>query len=135
MKIAIRYASKSGNTKKIADAIGKAANVPAKAVDTPLKEPVDLLFIGASLYAGRIDGTMKAFLEGLTAERAKRVVIFSTAAGDKRPDDEIREILAKKGIAVDSESFHCRGKFLLANRSHPDDNDCRRAMKFAEERV
>ena len=35
MKIAIRYYTKTGNTKKLAEAIGSAINVEAKTVDEP----------------------------------------------------------------------------------------------------
>ena len=38
MKIAVRYYSRGGNTKKLADAIAKAVGVEALTADTPLKE-------------------------------------------------------------------------------------------------
>lgn len=44
MKIAVRYYSKTGNTKKLADVIAKAANVSAESIPTKLKEPFDVLF-------------------------------------------------------------------------------------------
>ena len=43
MKIAIRYYTRSGNTKKLAEAIAEAASVEAKDVSVPLEEEVDVL--------------------------------------------------------------------------------------------
>ena len=46
MKIAIRYYSKTGNTEKLAEAIGEAIGVAPKTIDEPLNEDVDILFLG-----------------------------------------------------------------------------------------
>ena len=48
MNVAVRYYSRSGNTKALADAMARAAGVSAISVDAPeakLDEPVDVLFI------------------------------------------------------------------------------------------
>ena len=44
MKYAIRYYSKSGNTKKLADAISEVLDVPAYDLSHELTEDVDVLF-------------------------------------------------------------------------------------------
>ncbi len=54
MKIAIRYYTKTGNTKKLAEAISSAIGVEAKTVDEPLTEDVDILFLGSAVYAAGI---------------------------------------------------------------------------------
>ena len=43
--MAIRYQSRGGNTKTVAEAIGKIAGVRAQAIGVPLEEPVDLLYV------------------------------------------------------------------------------------------
>ena len=53
MTIAVRYYTKSGNTKKLAEEAAKAAGVSAKDVSVPLSEKADLLFLGSSVYAGK----------------------------------------------------------------------------------
>ena len=62
MKIAIRYYTKSGNTKKLADAIGNQLNVEVLTVKTPLTEKVDVLFLGSSVYAAGVDESIKSFI-------------------------------------------------------------------------
>lgn len=44
MKIEVRYFSRGGNTKKLAEAIAKAVGAEAKTVSEPLTEDVDILF-------------------------------------------------------------------------------------------
>jgi hypothetical protein len=63
MKIAIRYYTKTGNTKKLAEAIGSAINVEAKTVDEPLTEDIDILFLGSAVYAAGIDQKIKDFVD------------------------------------------------------------------------
>ena len=79
MKIAVRYYSRTGNTKKLAEAIAKAVNAEAKTTDEPLCEDVDILFLGSSVYANGVDGNIKMFIQNLNVKVGK-VVNFSTAA-------------------------------------------------------
>jgi flavodoxin len=55
MNIEVRYYSKSGNTKKIANAIAKQAGVSAKSIHEPIQGKVDILFLGTGRYAFDID--------------------------------------------------------------------------------
>ena len=55
MKIAVRYYTKTGNTKRLAEAIAEAVGAKALPISTPIAEPVDILFLGNSYYAFSID--------------------------------------------------------------------------------
>lgn len=44
MNIEVRYLSKSGNTKKVAEAIAKALNVAAKPITENVNRDTDILF-------------------------------------------------------------------------------------------
>ena len=46
MKAAVRYYTKGGNTRKVAEAMAEAIGVEAKSIDFPLEEKVDVLFLG-----------------------------------------------------------------------------------------
>ena len=65
MKIAVRYFSRGGNTKKLADAIANAVGVTAETTDVPLTEDVDILFLGSSVYAYGVDEHVKDFINGI----------------------------------------------------------------------
>ena len=65
MKIAIRYYTKTGNTKKLAEALSEAVGVEALTVDTPLTEDIDILFLGSAVYAAGVDSKIKEFIESI----------------------------------------------------------------------
>ncbi len=130
MKTAVRYFSRSGNTKAVAEAIAQAAEVEAISVDAQeavITEPVDVLFLGGALYKYGIDDHMKAYLETLDKEMIGKVAVFSTSWFSKHAIDLIKDGAAKKGIEVVSESLYVRGK--------PNDAQKVKAAEFAKKLI
>ncbi|MBR2801385.1 MAG: hypothetical protein IKE21_02170 [Erysipelotrichaceae bacterium] len=125
MSVAVRYYSRSGNTKAIAEAIAAKAGVTAVSVDT-LKEnePVDVLFIGGALYAYGLDTHLSDYLKTLKKEDAGKAVIFSTSWLSKHAVDLIRKGLSDAGIPAAEEVFYVRGK--------PSEAQLKEAAAFAE---
>jgi flavodoxin len=132
MRYEVRYFTRSGNTKKLADAIGGAVDAPAKSIEEPINEPVDLLFLGGSVYGAGIDNALKTFIATLKPEEVKKVAVFSTAAILTSAYPEIRKRLDAKGISVEKREFHCRGKFAMLHRSRPNQQDLNDAAAFAK---
>ena len=132
MKVAIRYYSRGGNTKKLALAIGETLGVEALPVDTGLKEPVDVLFLGSSVYAAGVDAQVKAFLAGLSVP-VGQLVNFSTAAILSSTYGQVKKLAQARGIPVSPREFHCRGSFALLHRGRPDADDVARVQAFARE--
>lgn len=135
MKIKVVYHSQTGNTRKVAEAIAKAVNVPAEDVagGNGLMEPVDLLFIGDGLYAGNVSKAMRKYIDALSSASAKNVALFSTFGGKDTATGRMRELLSQKGIEAASEVFGCKGKaWFILNRKHPNDDDLRNAAEFAK---
>lgn len=113
MKNAVRYYSRSGNTKTAAEAIARAIGTDAVSVDSAsasLQEPVDVLFIGGALYAYGIDKHLKAYLGSLKKDQVKKAVVFSTSWISKHAIDLIKDELNRKGIPVEKETLYFRGK-------------------------
>ena len=113
MKNAVRYYSRSGNTRTAAEAIARAIGTDAVSVDSAsasLQEPVDVLFIGGALYAYGIDKHLKAYLGSLKKDQVKKAVVFSTSWISKHAIDLIKGELDRKGIPVEKETLYCRGK-------------------------
>ena len=131
MKIAIRYYTKTGNTKKLAEAIGSAINVEAKTVDEPLTEDIDILFLGSAVYAAGIDERVKEFIESINVNVGK-VVNFSSAALIKSTYSQVKKQVEKKGLKMSEDEFHCRGAFKFVHRGHPDETDLKNAQEFAK---
>lgn len=130
MKTAIRYYSKTGNTKKLADAISQAAGIPAGTVEQPITEPVDVLFLGSAVYAAGVDNKVKTFISALDKDKVKKVVNFSTAALLPSTYKQVKQLLEQKGIPVDEREFHCRGSFKMLHRGRPDTEDLKRVQEF-----
>ena len=113
MKNAVRYYSRSGNTRTAAEAIARAIGTDAVSVDSAsasLQEPVDVLFIGGALYAYGIDKHLKAYLGSLKKDQVKKAVVFSTSWISKHAIDMIKDELNRKGIPVEKETLYFRGK-------------------------
>ncbi len=126
------YASRGGNTKKLADSIAKGAGVSAVSMEHfNVSEAADILFVGASIYAGTIDGKLREFLAGLQPSQVKSVAVFGTSAGKKTALAEVKSILEPKGVSVLEDAFHCKGSFLFANRGRPNEEDLKQAEAFA----
>ncbi len=127
MNIAVRYYSRSGNTKSLAEAIAKSLEVSAISVDaenSEIKEDVDVLFVGGALYAYGLDKHLNKFLDELDCSKIKRAVVFSTSWLSKHSVDLIKKALVKKGINVEEEYCYFKGK--------PSDDNLKEAENFAK---
>ncbi len=131
MSVAIRYYSKSGNTKKLADAIAKVVDAEPLTVLTALKEPVDVLFLGSSVYAAGIDEEVKRFLRE-NKSKIGCIVNFSTAALLPSTYNQVSKLANELGIKVSKDEFHCRGSFGIMHRNRPNDDDLKAVMEFAK---
>ena len=131
MKIAIRYYTKTGNTKKLAEAIGSAINVEAKTVDEPLSEDVDILFLGSAVYAAGIDSKIKDFIANINVNVGE-VVNFSSAALIESTYKQVKKEVEAKGLKMSEDEFHCRGAFKLIHRGRPNEYDLRDVQEFAK---
>lgn len=131
MKVEVRYYTRGGNTKKLADAIAKEVGVEAKSIDEPLTSDVDILFLGSSVYAFDVDENVKKFINSINVKVGK-VVNFSTAAAVKSTYKQVKKILDEKGIQMEREEFYCRGSFGPFNKGKPDDKDLTDVAMFAK---
>ena len=113
MNIAVRYYSRSGNTKLLAETIANEAHVKAVSVDSvnaEIKESVDLLFIGGALYAYGLDKHLKDYLKTLKKEYVKKAVVFSTSWLSKHSIDLIKKALSENDIEIEDEFIYAKNK-------------------------
>ena len=135
MKIAVRYYTKTGNTKRLAEAIGKALGVEALPISTPVTEPVDLLFLGNSYYAFSIDPEVRNFIRSLDKNKVGKIVNFGSAAMLNSTYKKVKAEAEKAGIQMDEREFHCRGEFKGIHKGKPDESDLKAAAEFAKKIV
>ena len=131
MKIAVRYYTKTGNTKRLAEAVARAAGVEALPISTPVTEPVDILFLGNSYYAFSIDPEVRTFIQGLKKETVGKIVNFGSAAMLNSTWKKVKAEADKIGIPVDEREFHCKGEFKGIHKGKPDESDLQAAAEFA----
>ena len=130
MKVAVRYYTRSGNTKKLAEAVAKGASCGAEDVFVPLTEKVDILFLGCSYYAFDVDDSVKRFIVE-NKENIGKIVCFGTSAMMKSMKKPVSKVADSVGVAVADEEFHCRGQFGMLHRDRPNEEDLRDAEAFA----
>lgn len=133
MKIEILYKSKR-NTKKVAEAIGKALNVQAKELNSKTKlEETDILFLGCGIYAGDVHKDIKEFVEKLDSEKVKKIVLFSTSGYGNDQLQSLKDKIKECRLNLEDKTFCCKGRAMIfVSRSHPNSDDLAEAVKFAE---
>ncbi len=127
MNAAVRYYSRSGNTKMVAEALADVFGVKAVSVDSTeakLEGEVDILFVGGALYAYGIDNKLKDYLRSADLSGVKKAAVFSTSWLSKHALDLIRRELEAKGVEVVNETCYVRGK--------PGADDLKNVKAFAE---
>ena len=131
MKIAVRYYTRSGNTKKLAEAIADAVGAEALDVSVPLTEKTDILFLGSAVYAAGIDPAVKDFMKA-NGDQIGKIVNFSTAALLSSTYQQVKKCAEEYGISMAEEEFHCRGSFSLLHKGRPNEQDLAQAADFAK---
>lgn len=132
MKYAVRYYTKTGNTKKLAEAIAETLGVEALPISVPITEPVDLLFLGNSYYAFTIDPEVRDFVRSLDKSKVGKLVNFGSAAMLNSTYKKVKAEADKVGVPMDEREFHCRGEFKGLHKGRPNADDVAAAAAFAK---
>ena len=132
MKTAVRYYTKTGNTKRLAEAVAEALGTEALPISTPVDEPVDILFLGNSYYAFSIDPEVRNFIRSLDKNNVGRIVNFGSAAMLNSTWKKVKAEADKAGIKMDEREFHCTGEFKGVHKGRPNAEDLAAAAAFAK---
>jgi flavodoxin len=133
MTYAVRSYTKTGNTKRLAEAVAKQLGVEALPLSAGIKEAVDILFLGNSYYAFNIDPEVKQFIASLDKDLVGKIVNFGSAAMLNSTYKKVKAEADKVGIPMDEREFHCRGEFKGIHKGKPDENDLKAAGEFAKQ--
>lgn len=131
MTVAVRYYTRSGNTKKLADAVAKTASVESKDITCALDEKVDILFLGCSYYAFDVDEAVKKFIIE-NKDNIGKIVCIGTSAMMKSMKKPVKKVADTVGVAVADEEFHCRGEFAKIHKGRPNEKDLADVSEFAK---
>ena len=131
MKVAVRYYTKTGNTRRLAQAIADALGVEALDLSHTIDEKVDILFLGNSYYAFTIDPEVREFIRSLDPDKVGKIVNFGSAAMLNSTYKKVKAEADKVGIPMDEREFHCKGEFKGIHKGKPDEEDLKNAADFA----
>ena len=134
MKIEVRYFTRNGGTRKLADSIAAAVGAEARTVDAPLDGRADILFLGASVYGGKPDPSVVHFIRQ-NAGNIGRIVVFGSACTGKSTYAVIKAVAADCGVKTAEMFFQCKGQFMFLNKNRPNDKDCADAAEFARKQI
>ncbi len=128
--VAVRYCTRTGHSKQLAEAIAAALKVEAKDIAAGLEEPVDQLFLCNGLYAAALDQNLKDFLRANGKKAGEIINVCSTATG-RSTRGALKKEAAKSGFTLSEREFRCKGAFHFVAKGHPDEEDLRAAANFA----
>ncbi len=134
MRVDVRYFTKNGGTKKLADAIANAVGAEAKTVDVPLEKYADVVFLGASVYGGKPDPAVVKFIAD-NARSIGKIVVFGSACTSKSTFPAIKSAAAGQAVKTAEMFFQCKGQFWFFNKNRPNDQDCADAADFAKKQI
>lgn len=155
-KTLVTYFSRTGNTKKVAEAIyqsleGEKEIKPIEEVHD--LEPYDLIFIGFPVHSHSVPYKVEQFLKGIPAP--KKIAFFSThgsLTGHRLSQEALEHASVVASKAKVLGTFSCRGKLSLqalealgkspehqewtemaaSAGTHPDEHDLADAKAFAK---
>lgn len=118
MKIIVLYSSRTGNTKKVAEAIARAlpAGTPClPAAEAPSDiETYDLVFMGYWVDRGTANAEARTFLEGL---HHPKVALFATLGADPRSEHAQKSL--DEGARLLPEGTDVVGTFICQGAVDP----------------
>lgn len=132
--IAVFVDSRGGNTRKVADAIAGELGVSVGSISGTVPDGAKILFLGSGVYGGKPGDAITKFISSGNFT-GRKVALFATsggAEGAKNMMAMMADSVIQKGGTILGD-YHCRGKFLLTNRGHPNQEDLENAKTFARE--
>ena len=146
MKPIVVYSTRSGNTKKVAEAIASELNCPCLQITSDSAavsiNDYDTVFIGTGIYKGQPHQDLLGYLQTVRLNGKKQFALFMTCFGwgknvaEKNVIDTLGGALDAKGQRMLNNHFSCFGGGLgFVKRGHPDAEELDAAKKWAREIV
>ncbi len=134
MGFQVIYCSKTGHTRRVAEAIASEMGVKAEDVKGAKLKKDALVFLGSGSYGSKPGEDMSKFIED-NDFGSRSVALFGTSgSGQGAEVKEMENALSAKGACIKGK-FFCKGKILLINLGRPNDKDIDDAKKFAKNMI
>jgi len=127
------YYSRTGNTKKVAEAIATELGVTAGDVAAKKGLAEDFfVLLGSGCYGGEPGKELQEFIDR-NDFKGRQVALFGTSEGGKGDEVRVMEELLKPKGALIKGIFYCKGQSGSLSVGHPSDDDLAQAREFAKE--
>jgi flavodoxin len=125
------YFSRSGNTRKVAEAIADELGVTAKNIKTagPLS-PDAFVFLGTGLYGAVLPSDIARFMNR-NKFNGRKIALFTTSAFQAASERALLEKQLKDKGANIVEYFGSFGQWMTMKKNHPDASELENAKAFA----
>lgn len=144
MKPLVIYSTRSGNTRKVAEAIASELNCPCLQITSDSQSvninDNDIVFIGTGIYKGQPHQDLLSYLQTISPNGKTQFALFMTCFGwgkgiaDKNVIDTLQGALQAKGQRMLDNPYSCFGGGLgFVKRGHPDAHELDAAKKWARE--
>lgn len=127
----IIYASRGGNTKKLAITIAEELDAQAQDIRLvpTLPKGVDLI-LGSGLYFLRPSKSVRDFIRNNDFQ-GRKVALFGTSATGVGIESIVMAQLLKRKGAIIIARYHCPGQFMFIRKGRPSIVDLANVRKFA----
>jgi flavodoxin len=125
------YFSRSGNTRKVANAIAEELNAKARHIrSVPILAPGADLFLGSGLYLLRPSKEVRDFIQN-NDFKGRKVALFGTSATGIGIETAWMERQLKRRGAIICGKYYCAGKIFFIRQNRPSPKDLEKAREFA----
>ncbi len=129
------YYSRSGNTRKVAEAIADELWTPARSIqDVGTLPPDTFIFLGSGCYGSLL---VKEIADFIARNRVpgRKIALFTTSAFGWGKELSLMEShIRDKGVNIVGH-FNCFGQLLSLKKGHPGTEELEEARKFARTMV
>lgn len=130
MNIKLAYYTKTGHSRKIAEAIGKAFSIePMNIEDNATIFGADILILVGGIYNGLSSESMIRLAEKMKPAMAQRVAIITSSAFGKDTQEKLALTLKNNYIEVLGECI-VKGSFTVISLGRPNKKDYNKAIEF-----
>jgi flavodoxin len=125
------YYSKTGNTRKVAEAIAAELKVKAKDIKDAGTLPKDsFIFLGTGCYGATLPKEIEKFMK-LNKFSGRIIALFTTSAFGSAAERSLMEKQITAKGAIITHNFKCYGHFLTMKKEHPTTEELQKAREFA----
>ena len=104
MDIIIAYWSKTGHSRKIARHIGETLGLPVVDIRQQIPQAHTVVLI-SGIYAGKSDPKLLQAVKQMNPHSTQRIILILTCADPDAHNDDLRTVLAQKGLTVDAQGI------------------------------